>query len=37
MYVVLLSNYVDENHVLSPVLEVGFHHQLALFPPTEFT
>ena len=30
----LLSNFRDEQRGLSPVLEAGFLHQLALVPPT---
>ena len=34
-YVMLLSNFVEEQRGLSPVSEAGFRHQLVLVPPTD--
>ena len=33
-YVMLLSNFREENRGLSPVSEAGLRHQLVLVPPT---
>ena len=31
-YVMLLSNFRDKDHELSPIIEAGFCHQLVLVP-----